>query len=86
MRRRLTTSPESAVDAAGRIQDESLRERSLIAVGRTWMRRDPAAAEAWLADSGLSDAARSEITKPRLRRQRARTRPPPPAPEPSAGS
>ena len=43
------------------ISDATLREQSLVAVARTWLRRDTEAAQAWLPQSGLSAEAQARI-------------------------
>jgi len=53
--------PERSAMWAGTISDEVLREESLVAVGRTWLRQDRESAESWLAGSGLSAAALARI-------------------------
>ena len=43
------------------ISDATLREQSLIAVARDWMRKDSESALIWLKESGLSQDALSRI-------------------------
>lgn len=49
-----TEAPGASAAWAATITDATLREQSLVAVARTWLRRDAEAAEAWLPQSGLS--------------------------------
>ena len=46
---------------AATISDVALREESLVAVGRAWVRRDPGSALAWLAQSELSQDTQARI-------------------------
>jgi hypothetical protein len=62
--------PEDAIAWTMQLRDPAEREQMLVSVARRWRDQDPDAAEAWLARSPLSEAAR----------QRARTRPDLPAP------
>jgi hypothetical protein len=55
VRARLLSSPASAVEWAVRIDDEAQRRRSTVRAARAWRRRDPEAAQAWLARSGLPE-------------------------------
>ncbi len=57
----LGESPEAAAALALGIQDEARRLRVATQVGRGWLSRDPAAADAWLARSGLPEAVRAAI-------------------------
>ena len=59
------SSPGSAVEWAGRIQDEQLRLARTIRAGRAWWNAEPDAATAWLAVSGLPEAARQQIVRRR---------------------
>lgn len=52
-------SPGDAIRWAEQIDDEGDRELTLIRIARRWRRQDEAAAEAWLADSPLSEQART---------------------------
>jgi hypothetical protein len=47
--------------------DESERELALITIARRWLKQDPDAAEAWLAESSLSEEARLEAHGPPVR-------------------
>ena len=79
--------PEAAVACAARISDEARRERSLVSAARAWFRSDPDATRAWLAESGLSEQAQSEVTSGRVRparRQNLRAREPGSAADASA--
>jgi hypothetical protein len=51
-------APAEAIWWAERVEDEEHRERLLIRVARAWRAHDEAAAEAWLAESPLSEEAR----------------------------
>jgi len=53
-------SPSKAIEWAERVKDDADRERTLIRIARFWRRQDAAAAEAWLAQSSLSEQAREE--------------------------
>ena len=60
-------SPADGIEWAEKIEDDVDRERTLIRISRAWRMQDEAAAEAWLAQSSLSEAARSEardVSKP----------------------
>jgi hypothetical protein len=58
-------SPEEAISWAERIDDEEAREIALIDIARRWRSDDEAAAEAWLAQSDLSEEAREQARGPR---------------------
>jgi hypothetical protein len=51
-------SPPEAIEWAERIEGEWEREAALIAIAQVWRGRDENAAEAWVADSPLSEMAR----------------------------
>jgi hypothetical protein len=53
--------PSTAVSWADAISDPQRREETLIRTGQHFYRRDREAAAAWLAQSGLSDAARQRV-------------------------
>ncbi len=53
--------PEAAIAWASALPDSPQRQRSLRAIGRIWLRREPAAAALWLESSGV------EIQIPRER-------------------
>jgi len=57
-------SPAEASAWAGQIEDEEEREIVLIYVARIWRQADEAAAEAWLLESSLSEAAREKVRAP----------------------
>jgi hypothetical protein len=65
VRRANPGSPEGAVEWAKRIGDAKLREEVIVAVGRAWLRREPAAAGSWLGRSGLPEPVRAAIAAPR---------------------
>jgi hypothetical protein len=49
---------KEAIELAQRISDAPLRDSTLIAIGRRWMRKDRAAAETWLAQAEVSERVR----------------------------
>ena len=53
-------SPAEAIQWAERVEDEADRELTLIRIARHWRMKDEEAAEAWLAQSSLSDSAREQ--------------------------
>jgi hypothetical protein len=53
-------SPEEAIRWAERVEDESEREVTLVRIARYWRSQDEAAAEAWLAQSSLSERLRDQ--------------------------
>jgi len=55
---------EVAIDWADYLKDDAERELALISIVRRWRDRDEAAAEAWLADSPLSEEARVKAREP----------------------
>ncbi len=59
------SSPGSAVEWAGRIQDEKLRRGRTIRAARAWRRAEPEAVTSWLAESDLSEEVRQQIVKPK---------------------
>ena len=59
--------PEVALQWAGSIQDEELRQRSTIEVARTWYRQDAETIKEWLPDSGLSEEEQKAVTNPSRR-------------------
>jgi hypothetical protein len=48
-------SSEGAMGWAMRIQKPELHDKVVVALGRSWLRREPAAARKWLGDSGLPE-------------------------------
>jgi hypothetical protein len=56
--------PTAAIRWAERIKKDSERELILIGVARVWRHLDEAAAEAWLDQSSLSEAAREKARTP----------------------
>jgi len=58
-------SPVEAIAWAERVEDEKDREQTLVTIARTWRIKDPAAAEAWLETSSLSEQARTLARNPR---------------------
>lgn len=57
-------SPADAIGWAERIEDEVTRDAALVVVNRIWRGSDEAAAEAWLAESGLDAEARKKARVP----------------------
>lgn len=60
-------SPTEGIEWAQRIEKEREREIVLIKIARRWRESDPAAAEAWLEASPLSDEARAKVRDPEWR-------------------
>lgn len=58
--------PAAGIPWAEKMPDEARRENTLVRVARKWLKEDPEAAEAWLAQSGLSEAARNRARDPNL--------------------
>jgi hypothetical protein len=54
-------SSEGAMAWAMQIEKPELRDEVVVALGRSWLRRDPAAARKWLGDSGLPEALLTAI-------------------------
>jgi hypothetical protein len=57
-------APEEAVGWAQRISAPQLRDEVIVAFGRAWLRREPVAADSWLARSGLPETVRASIQQP----------------------
>ena len=53
--------PDGAVEWAKRIHDPRLRDEVIVAIGRAWLRSEPAAARSWLGRSDLPEALRVAI-------------------------
>lgn len=66
--------PREALELAGRLGDETLRNTTTTVVVRKWLRNDPEAAEAWLAEAdipeGVRKRARMRVKLPRGPRAR----------------
>ncbi|MDA7514674.1 hypothetical protein N8513_01625 [bacterium] len=62
--------PVTALEWAGSVNDPQARERTMVEAGRAYMRKDGDAATAWLATSGLSEAAQKRVTERRGRDRR----------------
>jgi hypothetical protein len=60
----ITQDPARAIGWASAIRDPQARERTLVIIARRWTGLDPGAAEAWLAQSPLSEAARDRVRDP----------------------
>jgi hypothetical protein len=56
--------PQAGIAWANQIQDPEVRTDTLIDVARRYMREDLAAAQAWLATSGLSAEDQARVTAP----------------------
>jgi hypothetical protein len=63
VRSRFQTQPASAVEWAQRIEDESQRRAQTVVGFRSWRRRDPQAAAAWLERSELAPDLREAIER-----------------------
>lgn len=59
-------SPEEALQWAERVEEENEREITLVRIARSWRRQDEEAAEAWLAQSSLSEQARTQARNTQL--------------------
>ena len=68
--RRRARSRSKGIPWAERIEDPARRTLTLVQIARRWHQRDPAAAEAWLAQSPLSEPKRASAAKSRSRRPR----------------
>jgi hypothetical protein len=67
--------PREAVEVAGRISDEALRNMITTVVARAWLTTDRPAAEAWLAEADLPEDVRERAYMvPRARPGRGRPR------------
>jgi hypothetical protein len=64
VRQTIRGEPKTAIEWAQRIHDPDLRRRVLIGVGNRWWRKDPDAANAWMAESGLDEETREAMVKP----------------------
>jgi hypothetical protein len=72
-------SPTQAIEWANRIEKDVSREMTLIKVARKWRESDPAAAEAWLESSPLSEEARQQVRDPNWRPGKGSAKVPPEA-------
>jgi hypothetical protein len=61
VKRYARAEPSRAIGWAQRIQDPMTRELVTTGVGRTWFRRDPDAAKAWLSESQLATSVQQAI-------------------------
>jgi len=73
LKRLATSDPRAALDHANRSETEEMRNRLYVVIGRSWMRTDPTAAQAWLLSAGLPLEVQGKIL------QSASTEVPPPA-------
>jgi hypothetical protein len=60
-------SPGDAAALALGIENEKLRRRLVTQIGQLWLEKEPAAASAWLAQSGLPEPVRKAILEGRRR-------------------
>ena len=68
------SDPQMAAEWAGSIADDQMRSETLNGVARSWIRRDPEGARAWLPASGLSSEQQERIVRDSERRQQFRAR------------
>ncbi len=68
------SDPQMAAEWAGSIADDQMRSETLNGVARSWIRRDPEGARAWLPSSGLSGDQQERIVRDADRRQQFRDR------------
>ena len=68
------SDPQMAAEWAGSIADDQMRSETLNGVARSWIRRDPEGARAWLPGSGLSGDQQERILRDADRRQQFRDR------------
>jgi len=68
------SDPQMAAEWAGSIADDQMRSETLNGVARSWIRRDPEGARAWLPASGLSSEQQERIVRDSERRQQFRDR------------
>jgi hypothetical protein len=68
------SDPQMAAEWAGSIADDQMRSETLNGVARSWIRRDPEGARAWLPGSGLSGDQQERIVRDADRRQQFRDR------------
>lgn len=57
-------SPSEAIEWAEAIEEDVARELTLVDIARRWRAQDEAAAEAWLAESSLSEENREKARNP----------------------
>jgi hypothetical protein len=60
---RAQDDPRAALDWSQRIHDPATRQRTVLLLGRKWLRRDPDAAKHWIEESGLSQQMKSSLLK-----------------------
>ena len=68
------SDPQMAAEWAGSIADDQMRSETLNGVARSWIRRDPEGARAWLPGSGHSGDQQERIVRDADRRQQFRDR------------
>ena len=68
------SDPQMAAEWAGSIANDEIRSETLNGVARSWIRRDPEEARAWLPSSGLSAEQQERIVRDADRRQQFRDR------------
>ena len=64
LNRKMVSDPMTAIAWTDYLTDEPSRELALISIARRWLKKDPEAAEAWLANSPLSEESRAEAHGP----------------------
>ena len=67
-------NPPDSLPWLASIEDKASHRRATVDIGRIWHARDPEAAAQWMADAGLSEDLRQEITAPPKRRPKRRSR------------
>ena len=68
------SDPQMAAEWAGSIDNDEIRAETLNNVARSWIRRDPGEARAWLPTSGLSAEQQERVVRDADRRQQFRDR------------
>ncbi|MBB08057.1 MAG: hypothetical protein CMN03_07310 [Roseibacillus sp.] len=68
------SDPQMAAEWAASIANDEIRSETLNGVARSWIRRDPEEARAWLPSSGLSAEQQERIVRDADRRQQFRDR------------
>jgi hypothetical protein len=64
------TDGSAAIEQVDRIQDESRRQTTIVAILRRWRLQDRAAADVWVASADLPPETRKRL-EPRMRRSRS---------------
>ena len=68
------SDPQMAAEWAGSIANDEIRTETLNNVARSWIRRDPGEARAWLPNSGLPAEQQERVIRDADRRQQFRDR------------